>query len=195
MMLQTYSSDQHKLPEIPVRREKTDTDFDVRKTGKIAQDTVSLNSVLNYDSIYAMVKSTVKQFTGRERVGIGLALADLPNSLGAFWEVGGNYIVLNDNLVRAVRVSVQSNEEFNSFVYVILMHEYIHSLGFVEENATRKLTQEICSSVFPESHPVYVLANSDPWEVYPFLKMIPRSGDPAIRFVSKFDSESTSYIA
>ncbi len=172
-----------------------------RAHGKIAQpsrdaaDIPDLSPRMDYDALFMLVKETVRKSLGKERVGIGLALADLPNVLGAFWEVGGNYIVLNENLVRALRVAGKSEEEFNSFVFVILMHEYIHSLGFVDEAETRDLTGKICSSVFPEKHPAFVLGNSDPWEVYPFLKMLPRSGDPSLKFVSKFDSDSTSYIA
>lgn len=149
----------------------------------------------DYDDIFSLVKYSVKRVIGKERVGIGLALADLPNVLGAFWEVGGNYIVLNDNIVRAIRIAGKSEQEFNSFVYVILMHEYIHSLGYVDESETRILTAGICAELLPDDHPAHILGNSDPWEIYPFLKMIPRSGDSTIRFVSKFDSDSTSYIA
>ncbi len=154
-----------------------------------------LEAKVDFDGIFSMVKETVKAGIGKERVGIGLAMTDLPNALGAFWEVGGNYIVMNDNIVRAIRIAVKTEKEFNSFIFVILMHEYIHTLGFVDEVETRKLTADICSKFFEEHHPVHVLANSDPWEVYPFLKQIPRSGDPTIRFVSKFDSDTTSYIS
>lgn len=165
-------------PEVPIKYESPD-----------------LSVRLDYDAIFSLVKNTVKDIIKKERVGIGLALTDLPNVLGAFWEVGGNYIILNENLVRAVKISGKSEEEFNSFVFVILMHEYIHTLGYVDEMETRELTMKICSLVFTPEHPAYILGNSDPWVVYPFLRMLPRSGDSTLKFVSKFDSDTTSYIS
>lgn len=165
---------------------------EIRKNMNSAPD---LALSMDYDALFGLVKNSVRNAIGKERVGLGLALADLPNVLGAFWEVGGNYIVLNENLVRAMKVSGKSDEEFNSFVFVILMHEYIHSLGYVDEAETREMTMRICTSIFQPGHPAFTLGNSDPWEVYPFLKFLPRSGDPNLKFVSKFDSDSTSYIA
>lgn len=158
-------------------------------------DVPDLSITLDYNAIFSLVKSTVKMALNRERVGIGLALTDLPNIMGAFWQVDSNYIVMNENLIRAVKVSVKSTEEFNSYVFVILMHEYIHSLGYIDEMETRDLTRNICSVMFPEKHPAYKLGTSDPWEVYPFLKFLPRSGDTSLKIISKFDTDSTSYIA
>ncbi len=155
----------------------------------------NLGASMDFDAIFSLVKGSVKATTGKERVGIGLALADLPSILGAFWEVGGNYIVLNENLVRAFKFLEKPDLDYNSFVFVTLMHEYLHSLGFIDESIAREMTTEICSKLFGTDHPAYALGHRDPWEVYPFLRNVPRSGSADIKFVSKFDSESTSYIA
>ena len=66
---------------------------------------VELDETMDFDDIFSIVKASVKRELGMERSGIGLALADLPNSLGAFWEVGGNYLVINENLVNGFLVS------------------------------------------------------------------------------------------
>jgi len=153
-----------------------------------------LASNTDYNAIFSFVKRIVKISTGNERVGIGLALADLPSQLGAYWEVGGNFIVMNENLLRALKSMNRSTEEINSFIFVILMHEYLHSVGFLNEGSARGITAEICSHLFFTDHPAYVLGTTDPWKVYPFLIMTPTRGNGEIRIVSNFDMNSTPYI-
>ena len=84
----------------------------------------ALDAPLNFDHVFRVVRSTVRGVLGRERPGLGLALSDLPASLGAYWPVTGNLIVMNESLVDAMRAHARSPREFNSFVYVILAHEY-----------------------------------------------------------------------
>ncbi len=156
---------------------------------------VELVGTLDFDDIFSIIKASVKKELGMERSGIGLALADLPNSLGAFWEVGGNYLVLNENLLNGFLVSGRPRVEYNSFILVILMHEYLHSLGFIDEGEARRATLFVCSRLFSSEHPAYRLAASDPWELYPFLIGLPRSGKKGMTFVREFDLSSTPYIS
>ncbi len=71
--------------------------------------------------------------SGSNGPGLGLGLSNLPPYVGAYWQVTGNLIVLNEGLVAAMRANATSPLEFNSFVYVILAHEYLHSLGYLDE--------------------------------------------------------------
>ena len=57
-----------------------------------------------------------------------LLLADLPLRLGAFHGVGTNSIVMNRTLLDRIVKSGHSRLEVNSFIYSILLHEYLHSL-------------------------------------------------------------------
>ncbi|MEM0136761.1 MAG: hypothetical protein QXU18_16290 [Thermoplasmatales archaeon] len=148
----------------------------------------------NYNSIFSLVRKAVKSVLGKERVGLGLALADLPSQLGAFWEVGGNYIVMNRNLLDALRLAERPNKEINSFVFVILMHEYLHSLGILDEYKARVLTARICASIFEQGHPAYEIGTKDPWQVYPFLARIPNGNGRNLVIVNNFDSDNVPYI-
>ena len=148
----------------------------------------------DYNSIFSLVRKAVKSTTGKERVGLGLALADLPAQLGAFWEVGGNYIVMNRNLLDALKVANRSGTEVNSFVFVILTHEYLHSLGVLDENKARELTARICATIFKEGHPAFEIGTKDPWQVYPFLMNIPNGNGGNLKFINNFDSDTVSYI-
>ncbi len=161
---------------------------------ELAKISAKISPETDYNSIFSLVRKAVKKATGRERVGIGLAIADLPSQLGAFWEVGGNYIVMNRNLLDALKVANRPPEEINSFVFVILMHEYLHSLGYLDEKVARSMTAKICSSIFDSNHPAYSLGMKDPWAVYPFLAYVPNGNGENFRIVNNFDSESVTYI-
>jgi hypothetical protein len=150
--------------------------------------------ITDYNSIFSLVRKAVKTSINKERVGLGLALADLPSQLGAFWEVGGNYIVMNRNLLDALKFAHRPVEEINSFVFVILLHEYLHSLGFLDEYKARAMTARICTTFFEEGHPAYEIGTRDPWQVYPFLTQVPNRNGENLRIVGNFDSDSVSYI-
>ena len=156
---------------------------------------LSLDRKMDYDKIFNVVKNTVRFVTGKERSGLGLALSDLPATLGAFWQVGGNYIVMNQILIEAMSRLTQSTREFNSFVYMILTHEYLHSLGYIDEAAARKMTAEVAVKSFGKNHPAFTMSNGDLWTLYPQLRMLNGGTGQNIRIIGNFDSSSTSYIA
>ena len=166
--------------------------------GKIGDESLFVNSLdsrMDYDSIFEVVKESVRYVTGKERSGIGLALSDLPSTLGAYWQVGGNYIVMNENLVRAMLKLSGSEREFNSFIYMILAHEYIHSLGYIDEMEAREMTARVSRAAFGEKHHAARMSAGDVWTMYPQLKYAGSGNGSSLRIVSKFDSSATSYIA
>ena len=156
---------------------------------------VSLDRKMDYDKIFNVVKSTVRSVTGKERSGLGLALSDLPATLGAFWQVGGNYIVMNQVLIDAMSKLTGSSREFNSFVYMILTHEYLHSLGFINEMEAREMTARVALKSFGKDHPAFTMSNGDLWSLYPQLRMLTGGTGQNMKIIGNFDSSSTSYIA
>lgn len=156
---------------------------------------MSLDSKMDYDKVFNVVKSSVRHATGKERSGLGLALSDLPATLGAFWQVGGNYIVMNQILIEAMSRLTGSVREFNSFVYMILTHEYLHSLGYIDEMEARKMTAEVALKSFGKDHPAFTMSNGDLWTLYPQLRMLSGGTGQNLRIIGNFDSSSTSYIA
>lgn len=155
----------------------------------------SLDGKMDYDRIFTIVKSTVRKATGKERSGLGLALSDLPATLGAFWQVGGNYIVMNQVLIDAMTSMTSSPREFNSFIYMILTHEYLHSLGYIDEMDARNMTAIVARKAFGEEHPVFRMSNGDLWSLYPELMNLSGGRGETIRIIGNFDRSSTSYIA
>ncbi len=113
----------------------------------------SLDQSKDFSDIFILVKKAVKETLAEARVGLMLVLADLPTQVGAFHEVGSNAIVLNRRLLNAVVKAGKSIREINSYVFTILLHEYLHSLGHLDERQVRGLSYQITKSVFGENHP------------------------------------------
>ena len=90
----------------------------------------------------------------------------------------------------------QSKEEFNSFVYSILTHEYLHSLGHSEEQTVRPLVAKITKENFGTDHMTYNMASKELFSMYPQLKDLGpgRVNDQDFEIINNFDKSSMSYI-
>ena len=151
-----------------------------------------LARTLDYDGVFAIVREAVRRTLHLDRPGLGLGLSSLPPTVGAYWPVTGNLIVLNEGLVTAMRSHAKSTLEFNAFVYVVLAHEYLHSLGYLGEPEVRRATAWVTRTAFGAEHLATSLAEGDLWRLYPFLQEAPGGDGRSVRVVRGFDRESTS---
>ncbi|MEM0156445.1 MAG: hypothetical protein QXN26_00065 [Thermoplasmataceae archaeon] len=181
-----------RTPQGPISGNSYLRDHGIRDVSGQAEN---LESPMDYDAVFSVVKRSVRKVTGRERAGLGLALSRLPPTLGAFWQVGGNYIVINEALVDEMAKIASSPLEFNSFVYMILTHEYLHSVGYIDEREARIMTEKVSRSTFGNDHPATVMSSRDLWQMYPQLLSVHGGTGSSIRIISKFDSDSLSYFA
>lgn len=117
----------------------------------------------NFGDIFEIVRKSVKEQLGKERAGLMLVLADLPIQLGAFHGLGTNQIVMNRVLLDRVVASGHPRGLINSFVYSILLHEYLHSLGVVDEGEVRRMVYDISLNTFGSEHPASTIASKGPW--------------------------------
>src|SRR5579859_2607602 len=67
-----------------------------------------LEGSADYDRVFSVVRAAVRRALGVERPGLGLALSDLPPGLGAYWQVTGNIIVMNEGLVQTMQTHAGS---------------------------------------------------------------------------------------
>ncbi len=151
-----------------------------------------LDRSADYDAVFRVVRGAVRYALGRERPGLGLGLSNLPAQLGAYWQVTGNLIVMNEGLVEAMRTHARSPVEYNSFVYVILAHEYLHSLGYLDERAVREVTARVTRTAFGPDHPATRMAEGDLWRLYPFLSSAPWGDGQRLKVVTRFDLATTN---
>ena len=155
-----------------------------------------LESAEGYGEVWEIVKATVKRSLGEYRVGMMLFLDDLPLRLGAYHPLGTNNIVLNRRLVHIVEAATNSKRLLNAFVYILLLHEYLHALGHVRESKVRRLVYQISRESFGESHVVSRLAEAGPWSL---LRNIPLDAievpKRVMEIVKDFERADQEYIA
>lgn len=148
-----------------------------------------------FSEVWEIVKDTVEDYLGKHRVGMMLFLDDLPLQLGAYHPLGTNNIVLNRALVQIVEAATKSKQLVNAFVYSMLVHEYLHALGYVAESKVRTLVYRISKECFGEDHIVTRLAEKSPWII---LKDIPINQIEApkriIEIVKDFEKSNQQYI-
>ena len=101
-----------------------------------------------YGELWRIVKDTVFDFLGERRVSMLLFLDGLPLKLGAYHPLGTNNIILNRTLIEIVEASMRSRKLVNAFVYNLLVHEYLHALGHIEEAEVRSLVHKISKECF-----------------------------------------------
>lgn len=119
---------------------------------------MELDKAKTYGDIFTLVKWAVKRTLGLHRVGLMLYLGNLPMRVGAFHPMGTNDIVINRRLLG----STTSLKE-KSHVFAILVHEYLHTLGFTDERQVRRLTYKVCQDSFGRNHPAAEAALTGPW--------------------------------
>ena len=157
-----------------------------------------LDSARTLADIFELVKEVVWNSRMKSRAGLMLGLADLGNSpqgfVGAFFTVGSNFIVMNR--IPLERIKDTRPELFKPFAFHVLMHEYIHSLGYMDEQLVRQMVYDISRAGMGESHLATQLAQDPtrfiPNLAYPNLAWKPK--DFKMELVEGFDRGSVCYI-
>ncbi len=149
--------------------------------------------------IFEVVKSAVLRKTGQSRGGLMLGLADLGNHphsfLGGFFSTGSNVIVMNRNPLD--RVAETKPDLYRAYAFHVLLHEYIHSLGCLDEEQARARALKISKEALGDDHPATLLAA----DVNGFMKYLVypdyawKPDDERMELVKGFDRSSVSYIA
>ena len=158
-----------------------------------------LDKVEDLSEIFDVVKSVVKEFLGKGRSGLMLGLSELGGQprffVGAFYPVGSNLIIMNKTPMRAVEAT--KPHLYKAYCFHILLHEYLHTIGILDERKNRIITAIISEKAFGENHPIALIAKDFnrifPEVMYSTLGWQP-SDEMRIEIIPDFDRSSVSYI-
>lgn len=104
----------------------------------------------NIKEVFEVVRDSVRLALNESRAGIDLGLVDLGNGpgslLSAYYPVGSNIIVLNKTPLK--RMAQTRPELMKPYVFTVMLHEYLHALGYLDEKTARILTHKICDEIF-----------------------------------------------
>jgi hypothetical protein len=149
--------------------------------------------------IFEVVKAVVLKSMRKSRGGLMLGIADLGNHpqafLGGFFTTGSNVIVMNKNPLQ--RIKETKPELYKPYAFHVLLHEYIHSLGYMDEKMVRSYAYQLTKDALGEEHTAtQIAANTEGFMkhlVYPDSAWKP--DDDGIELVENFDRSSVSYIS
>ncbi|HVQ01839.1 MAG TPA: hypothetical protein VMT57_10050 [Candidatus Thermoplasmatota archaeon] len=106
--------------------------------------------------VFELVKEVVRLREGVSRPGLVLGLQELGGSwngfIGAYYPITSNTIVINKSLLRCL--SERNETLLEPYAFHVLLHEYLRSLGYFNEETTRRKTYEISRNLFGEKHVV-----------------------------------------
>ncbi len=154
-----------------------------------------LAAAKGFGEIFEMVKAATERSLGMHRAGLTLVLGDIPNSVGAYHEMGSNAIVMNRNLLRVVERVSKSRVKKNSYVFMILLHEYLHTLGYSDDRHVRNLSRQITTECFGGKHLAGDMAVMPLDRFFPDLaKYVAFRDKGEYETVRRFDTSSTPYI-
>jgi len=149
--------------------------------------------------IFEIVKDAVQAQLGLSRGGLMLGIAELggdPHSwIGGFYPVATNIIVMNKGPMDRIRA--QQPELYKPYCFHILLHEYVHTVGYMDEALTRKRALEISERLFGNEHLATKMAQ-DIGQFFPYITYALPTKPPEdlnMELVKGFDRSCTaSYI-
>jgi predicted Zn-dependent protease with MMP-like domain len=159
-----------------------------------------LENARNLSDVFELVKEAVRKTTGRSRAGLMLGLSEMGAGergfVGAYYPVDSNIIVVNRTILE--RLAENNPKLYNPYAFNILLHEYLHSLGLLDEQLTRQKTYEITKKMLGEEHPATEIAldlgRIIPDVVYPEAGWQP-DGFAPVELVKDFARSDTRYIS
>ena len=152
-------------------------------------------SLKDFNETFELVKEVVLQKYKLHRAGLSLILQMMPSNLGAYHMLGSNAIVVNTYLLTTLKTIVKSTEEYNSYIFMVLAHEYLHSLGIINENTVRQMTFELCKWMLGDDHTATEMAKNGPSTIYPELRSLMQSQfGRDFQVVRNFDKTNQTYI-
>jgi hypothetical protein len=148
--------------------------------------------------VFEAVKEAVRRVLGRERAGLMVVTQEIGNMpggfLGAYFVVGANAIVVNQTPLR--RIKETEPALYIPWLFGVLLHEYLHALGIIDEKEVRVVTNRVAGEVLGPDHPATKMA-ANPMEyigtlAWPHVVWQPE--DAPFEIVKGLDRDSTSYI-
>jgi hypothetical protein len=152
-----------------------------------------LEQCKKYDDVFNIVKRSVSDKLNLHRAGLTLVIGNLPTNIGAYHVIGSNSIVLNRVILNIIK-NTKSKQEFNAYLYHILLHEYLHSLGYTNEEEVRTLVEDISKETFGEGHYASIISKRNLSDIFPEIAYSQSNIINNFEVIADFDRTSMSYI-
>jgi hypothetical protein len=153
-----------------------------------------LRNLKDFNEVFEFVKYSVNSVYEMKRAGLSLMLHRMPTRVGAYHVLGSNVIAINSILLDLVKEHSASNVEYNSYLFTVLLHEYLHSFGILDENTVRNMSLKLCEKFFGENRIVTVIAE-DPLKIFPQIGLVRYDKyESKFELIKNFDNSNQTYI-
>jgi hypothetical protein len=153
-----------------------------------------LTKLKDFNEAFELVKDAVNAKFNMHRAGLSLILQRMPTNLGAYHILGSNVIVMNKLILNIIK-EFKSSAEYNSYLFMVLSHEYLHSFGIVDEFQVRNMTYDLSVSLFGKGHMISQMAKEDPSSIFPELNLLRQHiFERNFEIIENFDRTNQYYI-
>ncbi len=180
-------SDIFRLPKFYIR---INGDMDFEKELKKAK---------TFADIFEIVKEIARKYLGADQAGLLVGVTDLGSYsngfVGAFYSLDANMIIINKRPL--ARILQTDPSLYNYYLFHVMLHEYVHSIGALDELQARQIVHEISENYFGKNHTITQMAANIgkfiPNLAYPGSGFQPPK-DSNIEFVKGIDRKNINYI-
>ena len=153
-----------------------------------------LTKLKDFNEAFELVKDAVNAKFDMHRAGLSLILQRMPTNLGPYHILGSNVIVMNKLILNIIK-EFKSSAEYNSYLFMVLSHEYLHSFGIVDEFQVRNMTYDLSVSLFGKGHMISQMAKEDPSSIFPELNLLRQHiFERNFEIIENFDRTNQYYI-
>ena len=152
-----------------------------------------LEKAQKYGEVFNIVKVAAEERLGLHRAGLTLVLMDLPTNVLGMHQMGSNAIVMDKKILNAINMGLNSKVERNSYIFVILLHEYLHSFNIASEERVRGLVLDVVEYAFGKDHPAHNVA-LNPLSLFENKPIVTRRSPSEPSIIRDFDRESMPFI-
>jgi hypothetical protein len=159
-----------------------------------------LDNAVSISDIFEVVKDATWKSLKTGRAGLTCGLIDMGaqegHLVGAMYPVGSNIIVVNKAPI--MKILKENRMLFRPYAFHVLLHEYLHSLGYLDETAVRDLTAKITEKTLGANHVATQIARDParflPELTYAHAELEEDAGIPGLEMIKDFDRSSVNYI-
>jgi hypothetical protein len=153
-----------------------------------------LRRLKDFNEVFEFVKYSVNSVYEMKRAGLSLMLHGMPTRVGAYHVLGSNVIAINSILLDQVKEYSDSNVEYNSYLFTVLLHEYLHTFGILDEQKVRQMSVELCEKFFCREYMVTAIA-MDALKIFPQLGYVRYDRfENKYELIKNFDNSNQTYI-
>ena len=170
------------------------------KTKAMPRFAKKLKGAKTLAEIFELVKDAVYSTMGHKRPGLMLGLTEIvaeqKKSVGSFHPLGSNFIIINKAPLR--KIMEKNKRLYQPYVFHMLLREYMHSFGIMDEIVIRQNVKKISETLFGKEHVVTALSTRFnkffPNIIYSNPEDYVKQENTGIEMVDNFDSSSTYYL-